>query len=383
MAGYPQTGYPQTGYPQTGSVPPPGGMVPQPAPDAGRGGGRSCYNCGQVGHEVRDCPHPRTGNCYRCGQPGHKSTTCTNPPLDRSGRDGGAGAGFGNRGGYDSRGAGGFGPGPVGGGGMGMGMAAGAPYVEPETCTFYMRIGACRHLSRCARLHPKVNTSATVMLPMMYPNPKVVPLQTFDAAGNPVPLEYEKEWLKKHQTRFYEDVYLTIMEIARIIEMRVMDNVCDHLVGNVFVKFESPMAAQRVVEALTGKMYHGVLLMPEVVPVSDFLDAMCKDNDRCNRRNECGFTCNYWHQTTYPRYGGSVIKDLEKEQAEFWAKKKRDEYSSGSSSDYSSRSSSGSRDSDGAPSGRSAARPPAPSGPLCHICGKTGHISNDCKLRDV
>jgi len=38
-------------------------------------------------------------------------------------------------------------------------------------CPFYHKIGACRHGSRCARLHSAPAASQTLLLPHLYANP--------------------------------------------------------------------------------------------------------------------------------------------------------------------------------------------------------------------
>ena len=38
---------------------------------------RRCFNCGEAGHQTKECALPAGNtNCYGCGQSGHKASEC-------------------------------------------------------------------------------------------------------------------------------------------------------------------------------------------------------------------------------------------------------------------------------------------------------------------
>lgn len=234
-----------------------------------------------------------------------------------------------------------------------------------QRCGFFQKMGACRHGDGCTKVHQRPTLGPTVLFPLMYPNPLAVEHIT-DRAWS---FEFDKKYLKKHFEHFYKDVWRTFMEFGRISELRVVGNLCDHLLGNVYIKFEDPQAAAKVVDELKLKKFNDILLLPELSPVTDFGDACCKED----REGECkrGAQCNFLHILKVSR---SVMEKLEKEQNKYWKKRddKKDKRRSRSRDNRKERSVS--------PPGKRARREGSP-GPLCHICGRTGHISRDCPMK--
>jgi len=149
-------------------------------------------------------------------------------------------------------------------------------------CPFYAKMGACRHGDRCSRLHHKPSFSPSMLLGNMYQNPK--------AQGAEM-LNIDEELLRKHFEEFYEDVHGELSDFGLIEELHVVDNVGDHMVGNVYVMFEDEEGCARALTALNGRFYAGRPIMAEFSPVTDFHEARCRQYDEamCNRGGHCNF----------------------------------------------------------------------------------------------
>merc|ERR1712238_246742 len=82
-------------------------------------------------------------------------------------------------------------------------------------------------------------------------------------------------------------------------DLVVVDNLCDHMIGNVYVKYYHEEDAERALMKLTGRFYSGKLIQAEYTTVSDFREARCRafHETRCNR----GAYCNFMHIKHIPR----------------------------------------------------------------------------------
>jgi splicing factor U2AF subunit len=151
---------------------------------------------------------------------------------------------------------------------------------DKVNCSFYFKIGACRHGERCSRKHVKPNFSQTIMIANFYQNPELDPECKLD-----------KEQLQKHFDLFYEDIYMEFCKYGQVEDIRVCNNVADHLVGNVYVRFTYEEDAQRAMEELNRRFYAGRPLFVELSPVTDFAEACCRqyENGECDRGGFCNF----------------------------------------------------------------------------------------------
>lgn len=84
---------------------------------------------------------------------------------------------------------------------------------DKVNCSFYYKIGACRHGDRCSRKHVKPSYSQTILLPNLYQNPAYDP----KAKMNP-------QQLQNHFDAFYEDFWCEMCKYGEIEEVVVCDN---------------------------------------------------------------------------------------------------------------------------------------------------------------
>ena len=117
--------------------------------------------------------------------------------------------------------------------------------------------------------------------------------------------------LQEHYDNFFEDVFVECEDkYGPVEEMNVCDNLGDHLVGNVYVKFKKEEDADKAVKDLNNRWFGGRPVYAELSPVTDFREACCRfllpsqliafsylDQFRQYEMGECtraGF-CNFMH----------------------------------------------------------------------------------------
>jgi splicing factor U2AF subunit len=184
---------------------------------------------------------------------------------------------------------------------------------DKVNCPFYAKIGACRHGDRCSRLHNKPLFSQSVALLHMYQNP----LAHLAALGGGAAGAEQERALQREFEDFYIDVFDEAAKVGEVEELHVCDNLADHLVGNVYVKYATEEDAQRAVTALVGRFYDGRRIVGEFCPVTEFDQARCRQYDErnCGR----GGYCNFLHFKAVRR---ELFEDLATNQPHFGASRR-------------------------------------------------------------
>ena len=174
---------------------------------------------------------------------------------------------------------------------------------DRSNCPFFYKVGACRHTERCQRKHEKPAFSCTVLLPHLWNNPEA------EAEANP---QYRRKSRRDEDDEFkefFEDVFGELAKFGEIEDFVVCENVSEHMVGHVFVKFFDEEDAQKCVEGMVGRYYAGKSLTPEFSPVSDFSNARCRQfsTRKCSR----GLKCNFSHTRLLPDHDRFLGRQLE------------------------------------------------------------------------
>ncbi|KAI1315244.1 hypothetical protein EDD11_001076 [Mortierella claussenii] len=180
---------------------------------------------------------------------------------------------------------------------------------DKVNCSFYFKIGACRHGDRCSRKHVKPNFSQTILIPNVYHNP------SHDANCNMNRQEVQEDF-----DNIYEDFFVELAKYGEIEEMHVCDNIGDHLVGNIYARFKYEEDAGNAVESLNNRFYAGRPLWAELSPVTDFREACCRqyENSECTR----GGLCNFMHLKSADK---NLKRELYASQRNYQREKRRDD----------------------------------------------------------
>jgi len=172
-----------------------------------------------------------------------------------------------------------------------MDADAGAEYLasifgtekDKVNCSFYFKIGACHYGDRCSRLHNKPTFSQTMLLQNLYRSPILD-----DDSGQQI----TETMLQQHYDEFYEEVFFEIEDkYGEIEEMNVCENLGDHLVGNVYIKFYREEDCEKASEGVNDRWFGMQPIVGELSPVTNFREACCRDYEmgECTRGGFCNF----------------------------------------------------------------------------------------------
>jgi len=159
---------------------------------------------------------------------------------------------------------------------------------DKVNCSFFFKMGACTHGDRCSRIHNKPTFSQTALFQNLYINPQ----NSAKTADGSHLANVTDEEMQEHYDNFFEDVFVECEDkYGQVEEMNVCDNLGDHLVGNVYVKFKQEDDAEKAVNDLNNRWFGGRPIYAELTPVTDFREACCRqyETGECTRSGFCNF----------------------------------------------------------------------------------------------
>jgi len=165
---------------------------------------------------------------------------------------------------------------------------------DKVNCSFYFKIGACRHGEKCSKVHNKPTFSQTVLLKNLYLNPYRQPADK----GVNEPMTDTERKLKDDEQKHFDDIFEELFveleqKYGEIEEMNICDNLSEHLAGNTYVKFRYEEDAEKGCTDLNNRWFNAKPIWADLSPVTDFHEACCRQY----QMGECprGGYCNFMH----------------------------------------------------------------------------------------
>uniref|UniRef100_A0A2K5KV34 C3H1-type domain-containing protein n=1 Tax=Cercocebus atys TaxID=9531 RepID=A0A2K5KV34_CERAT len=153
---------------------------------------------------------------------------------------------------------------------------------DKVSCSFYFKVGACRHGDRCSRLHSKPTFSQTIALLNISRNP-----QNSSQSADGLRCAVSGVEMQEHCDEYFEEICTEMEEkYGEAEETNVY-----HVVGNVHGKFGREADAEKAVTDLNNRWFNGQPSHAEPSPETDFREA-CRRQDETGERSRggsCGF----------------------------------------------------------------------------------------------
>jgi hypothetical protein len=162
---------------------------------------------------------------------------------------------------------------------------------DKVNCSFYFKIGACRHGEKCSKVHNKPTFSQTVLLKNLYVNPLSTTVVTPDKE---ILDPNNEEQVQRHFDEIFQELFVEMeAKYGEIEEMNICDNLSEHLAGNTYVKFRYEEDSEKACADLNNRWFNGKPIYAELSPVTDFHEACCRQY----QMGECprGGFCNFMH----------------------------------------------------------------------------------------
>ena len=133
----------------------------------------------------------------------------------------------------------------------------------------------------------------------------------------------------KHLEKFYEEIFLELSNFGELKDLFVVDNLSEHLIGNVYAKFFDEKAASNAFENLKGKYYHSDLVVEEYCPIINPMDGKCYkyEDGLCNK----GPYCNFLH---FKEISRSLVKSLKDEMYEIHPEYRKNRFNNNNNNNY-------------------------------------------------
>ena len=115
-------------------------------------------------------------------------------------------------------------------------------------------------------------------------------------------------------------------------DLFILDNLSEHLIGNVYAKFCDEKAAANAYDNLQGKYYHSDLVVEEYCPIINPKDGKCYkfEDGLCNK----GPYCNFLH---FKDISLSLIKSLKDEMYEIHPEYRKNRFNNNNNKNYSNK----------------------------------------------